>query len=658
MIKDLIEFIASDNIAEDLDKQTLAKIGEQIVEGYDTDRVDRGDWEEKMKDAMDLALQNTKVKSFPWKNASNIIMPILTEAIVQYNSRMYPALVPAVDIVKSRIVGFDKDGEKQNSAIRVSKHMSYQCLEEMEEWEEEFDRGLIIQPLLGNMYKKTYYDEGLGRNISEMLSPNEFVMCNGAKSVEDSFRKTHYFDSIVNDIKIEQLSGNYLDVELGKPENDDSDKPESQHTGTIDDSTPYRVLEQHTWLDLDEDGLMEPYICTVEHKTKTVLKIVAGFTAEDIISDGEDVLEVRQEQFFTKYGFIPNPDGSIMDLGLGQLLSPINKQINTSINQLNDAGTLSNTGGGLLGRGIKIKGGEIKRRMGQYTSVPTSGQDLARNIVHFPEVKPSSVLFSLLGLMMNSAQRIASTLDSQVGENPGQNQKATTTIAVQEEGKRIFSGIYKRCHRSLKKELKRLYYLNSINLPVESYLNVLDGLTEEEKQTVGNQILRTDYNIESVNIIPAADSQYTSSQMKMAKARSLMEKIPTGLINPQIAMKLVLEAEEQPNIEQIMEVSQPPPPFEITKHQDEMNLRRAEMVLNVMDKEQEWINNEMLITSQAMLNIAKAEGEEAGIQYDEYSQQLDTLRAMAQVNVDKMKQVQAQASQQQAPPEATQELPA
>jgi len=647
MIEDLIEYIAMDNIAESLDAETLQKIGSQVVDGYDTDRNDRKPWEEKMKTAMDLALQNSKKKTFPWNNASNIMMPVITEAIIQYNSRMYPALIPPVDIVKGRVVGFDTDGEKQNQAIRVSKHMSYQMLEEMEEWEEETDRGLIVQPLLGNMYKKTYYDESLGRNVSEMLSPNEFVMCNNAKSLETSFRKTHFFDATENDIKIGMLSGQYRDADLGKPQKDDSDKPESQKTSETDDSTPYLLLEQHTWYDLDGDGLMEPYICTVEYKSRQPLKIVAGYTVDDIIADQETVFEVKQEQFFVKYGFMPNPDGSVMDLGLGQLLCPLNEQINTSINQLNDAGTLGIMGGGLLGRGIKIKGGEIKRRMGQYTSVPTSGQDLQRNIVHFPEVKPSSVLFNLLGMMMTSAQRIASTLDSQVGENPGQNQKATTTLAVQEEGKRIFSGIYKRSHRSLKKEIKRLYYLNSVNLDAESYLNILDGVPVAEREKIGDKIFRNDYDAKSVNIIPAADSNYTSSQMKMAKANSLIQKIQTGLINPQIAMKRALEAEEQPGIEEIMSVQQPPPPFEVTKHNDEMKLGYAKLMLETLNKESEWINNEIKATSNAILAIAKAEGEESGQQLAQYNAELDGLREMAKQNVINMKNSQQQTMQPQ-----------
>jgi chaperonin GroES len=657
MIEDLIELMAMDNIAENLEEDILTSIGTEVVEGYDGDRQDRAEWEDKMEDAMDLALQNAKEKTFPWPKASNVMMPVITEAIVQYQARMYPALIPPVDIVKARIVGSDPQGEKQNSAIRVSKYMTWECLEQDEDWEEEMDRGLIVQPLLGQFYKKTYWDASKGHNIGSMLSPNEFVMVNNAKSVKESFRKTHYFQSTANEIKSQQLQGNYLDVELSKPTDNATNEEESRATTRLDDSTPYLMLEQHTWLDLDEDGLLEPYIVTVEHESQQVLRIVAGFNEDGIkVNDEGEVYDVEQEQFFIKYGFIPNPDGSIMDLGLGQLLTPLNKQINTNINQLNDAGTLANTGGGVIGRGVKMKGGVITRKMGQYTSVSTTGQDLSRNIVHFPQVQPSQVLFNLLGMMMTAAQRIASTLDSQVGENPGQNQKATTTMAVQEEGKRIFSGIYKRNHRSLKKEFKRRFYLNSLYLPSESYLNVLDGIPEDQKEAVGDKLFKADFDQKSMNIIPTADSNYTSEQMKMAKAQALLQKIETRLVNPQVVMKQVLEAEEQPNIDQIMALPEPQTPFEITKHQDLMKLEYAKLMLDATDKEAKWINDEILNKTTAMLNIAKAEGEEVGTQLNEYRAELETLTMMANENQLRRKEAQekAQKAQQPAPQEPAQ----
>ena len=564
MLNDLIRFANLQNIAEELDDDTLGKLGEKVVNGFNDDVSDRSEWDNEMQDAMDLALQIMEQKTFPWKGASNVKVPLLTEAAVQYNAKMYPALVPTTDIVKPRIVGNDPDGQKRESGIRVSKHMSYQMLEEMEEWEEEMDRGLIVQPILGNMYKKTYYCPMEERDISEMLTPHEFIMCNNAKSIDKSYRKTHHFPMSENDVRSQILMGNFLEVELGEANYRKEDVEASSITHD------YHILEQHTYADLDNDGLEEPYIVTVEKDSKNVLRVTAGYDVDEILHREGEVIQVPQEQYFTKYGFMPNPTGSIMDLGLGKLLGPINHSVNTLINQLIDAGTKSNMGGGFLGRGVRIKGGKMTYAMGEYKRVDASGDDIRKNIIHLPTNEPSSVLFSLLSFLVNAGQRLASTLDAQVGENPGQNQKATTTIEVVKAGQQIFGGIYKRNHRALKREIKRIFYLNSKNLPPASYLNVLDGIPPE----LGDQIFKTDYDMKSLNIVPTADSQYVPQQVKMMKAQALLQKIPTGMVNPQVAMKRALEAEEQVGIEEIMTVPQAgPSPEQIEMQQNIIKLQ-------------------------------------------------------------------------------------
>lgn len=619
MLDDLIEFEAMQNIAE-LDSLDLEKIGESVVDGYDTDMRSRESWEGEMKEAMDLALQVRETKNFPWENASNVKMPLLTEAAIHFNSMMYPALIPPTDIVKTRIVGEDPHGQKEAQSIRVSKHMSYQVLEEMEEWEEEMDIGLIVLPILGNMYKKSYFDPDKNRNVSEMLSPREFVVDYFTKTLEDAYRKTHVLSFTKNDIRKRILSGDFLDVELGDPKVEDKEK-EGEEAPQLDSSTTYKVLEQHTYLDIDDDGLEEPYIVTVDYNTKKVLRITAGYTSENILTNAEgDVYDVPQDEYFTKYGFVPNPDGSFLDLGLGKLLAPTNHTVNTLINQLIDAGTRSVTGGGFLGRGIKIKGGNLKFRMGEYKRVDSTGDDLRKNIVHLPSTEPSGVLFNLLNLLITSGQRLASTLDSQVGENPGQNQKATTSAIVQENGQKIFNGIYKRCHRSLKKELKKIFYLNSIYLPAESYLNVLDGdFPEEMKRTIH----RSDYDVKSLNLVPAADSAYTSQQQRMAKSRALMEKIGTGLVNPQEAVRRSLEAEEQSNIPKLMEVQPPQPSLEEKEfeHQKQMDIQRLK--LDRLNSQRE----DLKVRANAILALAKAEEAETGTQLGAYKLQLDGIVA-------------------------------
>ena len=625
MLDNLIEFEALQNIAEELTDEQLVTIGSDAVDGFDADMRSREGWDGEMKEAMNLALQIQEKKNFPWENSSNVKLPLLTEAAINFNSMMYPALIPPTDIVKTRIVGEDPNGEKEAQSIRVSKHMSYQILEEMEEWEEEMDAGLIIQPILGNMYKKSYYDGNKGRNVSEMLSPAEFVVAYDTKNLETCYRKTHILEFTKNDIRKRVLSGDFLDVDLGDPVIEDK-----EHVGTnpvkVDNSTTYKFLEQHTYLDLDQDDLEEPYIITVEKNSKKVVRIVAGYSVSNILTNEDnEIYDVPQDQYFTKYGFVPNPDGSFLDLGLGKLLGPTNKTVNTLINQLIDAGTRSVTGGGFLGRGIKIKGGNLKFKMGEYKRVDSTGDDLRKNIVHLPGTEPSGVLFNLLNLLINSGQRLASTLDSQVGDNPGQNQKATTSAIVQENGQKIFNGIYKRNHRSLKSELKKIFALNSVYLPAESYLNVLDGNFPED---MARTIARSDYDVKSLNLIPAADSAYTSQQQRMAKSQALMQKIGTGLVNPQVAIQRALVAEEQSGIEQIMKVPPAQPSLEQQEFEHKMKLEMAQHALEVLKTQQD----EIKVRTDAILTLAKAESEEKGTQLNKYKLQLDGIIAEGKDN--------------------------
>lgn len=609
----------ADSIVDLIDDDFLNQIGGEVIEGFDNDKISRIAWDEEMKEAMDLALQIKGEKTFPWPNASNVKMPLLTEAAIQFNSRMYPALVPDKDLVKTRVIGNDPQGEKNKQGIRVSKYMSWQMLEEMEEWEEEMDIGLMILPILGNMYKKTYHS---GRNYSEMLSPAEFVINNNAKNLETCYRKSHVLYKTANDVKLEVLQGNYRDVQLGEPkQKDNSDKTEENNNPQIDRSTPYKFIEQHTYLDLDKDGLEEPYIITVEYDSQQVVRIEPGFDIDEVLINDEKVIKIDQIQYFTKYGFIPNPDGGIMDLGLGKLLGPTNHSVNTLINQLIDAGTKANMGGGFLGRGVRMKGGSLRFQMGEYKRIDSTGDDLRKNIVSLPTPEPSNVLFSLLGMLINAGQRLASTMDSQIGEDPGQNQKATTTMAVQEQGQKIFNGIYKRNLRSLNKEVKKLFKLNTLYLPEESYLNVLDNIPEE----MGTTIKQADFDPKSLNIVASADRSYSSQQMRMAKSQALWEKVPTGLVNPQLAMKTMLEAEEQPNVEQLMQVEPPKPSIDMLELQHKKQIEWAKIELDTV----KLMQDDLKVQADAIHKLAQAEAAEEGNQIEQYKAQLESIKAQS-----------------------------
>lgn len=643
MFEELVEFTKSDNIAEDLEVEDLKTIGSDAIEGYKKDLQSRIKWDKNNARNMKLAAQVIEDKNYPWPDASNIKYPLLTEACIQFNSRMYPELVKGDDVVASKVIGEDTNGEKQKKATRVSQHMSWQLLEQQTEWEEDMDKLLITAPIIGNMFKKQYYDPLKGRNRAELVYPKDFVVDYYTKRLEDSTRYSHRIEYNKNKVKRMQLTGLFLDEDLKDPtqptdqsaqEYDDPNAPEPVYDK---DSTPFIFIEQYAWLDLDDDGFDEPYIITVNLESEKVFRIVTCYEPEDITRDVDgNVLGVEQTQYFTKYGFIPSFDGGFYDVGFGQIIGPINHAIDTNINQLIDAGHFSTLQAGFLGRGFRANKGDWRFKPGEWKQTDSMGDDLKRSILPLPTREPSGVLFSLLGLMIQSGQRLASTIDSMVGENPGQNQKATTTMAVLEQGSKIFSGIYKRYHRSLKQELKKQFRLNSIFLETEEYFTVLDAAPAAPQEL----IRKTDYDLKSFDIVPTADKSYSSQQLKMAKAQGLMELLPTGQVDPKAAVRNMLDAQEQPNIETLMEVPEPGPSIEQLKLEldkakfgFDSTMRKLEFDLKVLQQEQ----SEVTTNTNAILALAKAEAEEEGTQMTLYMDQLNIYRDMSKDITDRMK---------------------
>jgi len=620
-IETLEAIVNESNIAETIDEDILASIGSEVKAGYERDENSRSEWKERIEASLSLASQVVETKSYPWPNAANVKYPLLTTAALQFASRAYPALIPGQNLVRGRVIGFDEDGSKTERAIRIGKHMSYQLMEQMENWEEDMDKLSIIIPIVGCAFKKTYYSDIKQHNVSELVLAQDIVVDYYTKSLEDATRVTHRLYLTERDIKERQLLGIYRDVDLSPPRGLEESQESSDRSGMSqpeqDEATPYCILEQHTFYDLDEDGYSEPYIITIEEDSGKVLRIVPRFDPQDIQQDNlGNIVHIKPVNYFTKFPFIPNPDGGFYDIGFGTLLGPINSTIDSAINQLLDAGTLSNMPSGFLGRGIRLKGGNYRFSPGEWKFVNTSGADIIKNIVPLPINAPDSTMFNLLGLMINAGERLSSTVDSMVGENPGQNQKATTTMAVLEQGMKVFSGIYKRLYRSLKKELKKLYRLNSMHLSVEEYFLILDP-GQEQAAAIG----RGDYQIGDADVVPSADPNVATEQQRLAKAAGLLELLQLGTVNPQEVTKRILEAQDQPGVEILMQMPPPQPSLEQIQFQDESDREWAKLEIEKIKLEQDSIK----IKADALLAMAKAESEEAGTQLEMYKLQLDTI---------------------------------
>ena len=536
-VQKLQGWVKSKNIAEDLDAISLDDIGSRVFKEYEVDVTSRAEWKQKTEEALELAMQVTKEKQFPWPKAANVIYPLVTTAATQFAARAYPAIVNGRSIVRGVVVG-DDDGEpkigqdgtplmqngpqgpqpvwktppgaKRQRADGIGEHMSWQLLDEQPEWEPETDQLLHLLPIVGTVFRKTYFDPGKGRNVSVMVSPMKLVINYHAKSIETAARATEEFELYPREIEEAERAGLYLIPELpyGEAENSEGDKDK-----------PHEFLEQHRYWDLDEDGYPEPYIVTIHKRSRKVVRIVARYDESErgegsihFNRRSHKIQKIEPIHYYTKYDFIPNPDGGVYSLGFGQLLRPINESINTVLNQLLDAGTLQNAGGGFIGKGLSMNAGAIRFQLGEYKTVNSQGGNIRDNIVPFPAPGPSAVLFNLLGFLVEAGKEIAAIKDVLTGDQKTPNVPATTTLALIEQGLKTFTAIYKRVHRSLKSELNKLYRLNRVYGDEQSQYKVGD---------TWKVVLKQDYVL-GAGVEPVSDPTMVSDMQRMGRAQFLL----------------------------------------------------------------------------------------------------------------------------------------
>ena len=536
-----------------MDSEELSSLGFRLMDEINLDLTSRLDWEERNERASKLALQVVEKKTFPWPGASNVKFPLITIAAMQYHSRAYPALISNNEVVKCKVYGKDDDGEMHKRADRISRHMTYQVMEEDEGWEENTDKTLLVQAIAGTAIKKSYFDPVRGHNVSELVLPNDFVVNYYTKSIAESPRVSHRILLSSNDLHERQVRGVFLKVE-------DEVQPSLPNVSMLtqakedaqgvrqqsgDPDTPYEFFETHFWHDFDEDGYKEPYIAYIRRDTGKIYRIVARYFEDSIEYHNGEIIRIKPEQYFTKYGFVPSPDGGFYDLGFGVLLGPTNDSVNTIVNQLIDAGTMSVTGGGFLGRGVKIKGGDYTFKPHEWKRVDSTGDDLRANIFPLPIREPNGVSFQLLQLLINYGERIAGATDMMTGVSPGQNTPAETSRNVVEQGMKVFNGIYKRTWRAMKEEFQKLYRLNQLYLPSEP--------VEFEYNNELQFVLPDDYSMDMKLVKPAADPNVVSDSQRQMQAQAVLQLAQSsGGFNMYEVQKRYLDALKVNAIDQIL----------------------------------------------------------------------------------------------------------
>jgi chaperonin GroES len=650
-IKDIKKLPDEKNIADLLDEETLGKIARRVIEDYTEDENSRAEWLIRYNNAMKLALQVWEERTWPWRRASNVKYPLVTTAALSFHARAYPMLLPSKNILMAKIYGRSDARGHGERARRVQSFMNYQLMEEMDNWIPDMDKLLITLPITGTEFKKVYYDPEKKQNVSELVLSKDLVVHYYAKSIEDASRKTELIHLSHNQMLERINEGLFLDIFKGdtqeyQPTNyptipqetkEVSDKVQGKQEPKQDSDTPHTLLEWHGYYDLDEDGYREPYVVTVHKEKEKVLRIAARFQSENVkIRDGQ-VVSIKPDEYYTQYTFIPSPDGGIYGLGFGTLVGPLNEAVNSLVNQLVDAGTLSNMQSGFISKSLRLRSGPLTFEPGEWKQVNATGLDLAQGLFPLPVREPSQTLFSLMTFLINAGERLTSTTDLMMGENPGQNQKATTTQIVFEQGQRVFTAIYKRIRHNMAKEFLMLYDLNALYLDKKFYRQYF----AEVENYHGGEELNDDFVIghDFMKIIPTADPNAISHLQKAEKLVMIGQLLQLGTINPHEYTRRYLEELEVDDPEALII----PPPQGPSIEEMELQLKAQEQQVDseIKMREQDRKEIETLIKYMLAQEKGDVDAVKAGI---ESAIKQKELSIRGQEAAAKMKQAENKAN--------------
>ena len=544
------------NLAEIIDESYLGELGSNLFDKYTDYRQSRGDWEDTYREGLNLLGFKYEQRTQPFRGASGVNHPVLAEAVTQFQAQAYKELLPADGPVRAQILG-DISNEKQDQANRVKDFMNYQIMDQMPEYEPEFDQMLFYLPLSGSTFKKIYYDDLLGRAVSKFVPADDLIVPYSANSLEDAEAIVHVIRMSENEIRKQQVSGFYKDVEVGNPPvtSNELKDTELKLEGITKNSNQdqFNLLEMHVDLDLEgfEDmgqdgeptGIKLPYIVTILESTNEILSIRRNYTEDDPLKE--------KIKYFVQFKFLPGT--GFYGFGLIHMIGGLTRTATAALRQLLDAGTLANLPAGFKTRGIRIRDDAQPLQPGEFRDVDAPGGNIKDSFMQLPFKGPDQTLLQLMGVVVNAGQRFASIADSQVGD---MNQQAAvgTTVALLERGSRVMSAIHKRLYVGLKHEFKLLAEVFKTYLPPE-YPYDVPGASRNVKVA--------DFD-DKIDVLPVADPNIFSQTQRISMAQMELQLAQS---NPQMhdlyqAYRQMYEAVGVKNINAILPPPQQPTPLD------------------------------------------------------------------------------------------------
>jgi hypothetical protein len=500
------------NLAEGMNESELASIADDLLGDFQSDIDARKDWMQTYVDGIQLLGLKIEERTEPWPGACGVYHPILSEALVKFQSETIMETFPAQGPVKTQIIGKETP-EKKEAAQRVQADMNFQLMENMPEYRPEHERMLWGLGMSGNAFKKVYFDPTLQRQVSLYVPAEDIVVPYGASSLLTSERVTHVMRKTKNELKKLQVGGFYLDEDLGEPAEtfDDVEKKIAEKMGFRADSDDrYKLLEMHVNYNLpgyedeedgEETGIGLPYVITIEKSTQTVLSIRRNWNENDPLK--------QKRNHFVHYGYIPG--FGFYCFGMIHLIGAFAKSGTSLLRQLVDAGTLANLPGGFKTKGLRIKGDDTPIAPAEFRDVDVSSGSIKDNIMTLPYKEPSQVLAALMDKIIDEGRRFASAADLKIADMSAQS-PVGTTLAILERTLKIMTAVQARVHYSMKQEFKLLKEIIRDYTPEDYDYQPEEGPPMAKK---------SDYDM--VEVIPVSDPNAATMSQKVVQYQAVLQ---------------------------------------------------------------------------------------------------------------------------------------
>jgi chaperonin GroES len=575
----------SNNIADLIDQEYLKEISDYCVKCYQDDLRSMKDWLANADEIMDF--MKTSPSKPAKKHKANIKLPIIYTAVLHMSSMLQDELNKNGDVANYKVIGGDTQivpnntpnaqhvqaqptisfGKKARRGKRICRHLNWMCTEKIDNWYMKEDQVQTTALAIGTAFVKTYYDHVNETIVSEFIPYDQIIINHGSSSLSKAESITHKIYKTTREIIQWQRYGLFSEIEDEKgivTDIKDLTKDKGDHN-----AVSHVLLEHHCWLDLDKDGLPEPYIVTIHEASGKILRIVARFTLKDVIYNSKnEIKKIIPTNFFTAYNAITNPDGGLWHWGLGHLLLNLNDAGNAMINILTNAGHLATLQGGFLDKSLRIKKGPHELDPGEWVSAESTGQALKDGIVPFNYKEPSNVLLQVLGLILDQSKAVSATSDLTTGQTSDSmaNVSPNVVFNMMQQGLKLYTSIFRRISRGRKEELQKIVKLNSIHVDTKEYMAIVSPPPAEiqEMFDANHNLIDYDLNSLELQIVPIVDdNQATEGEMQIkaqAKLNAAIQLAPYNIINLREVAKEYFESLETENADQLILPPAPPPP--------------------------------------------------------------------------------------------------